>query len=196
MENINRVIGKNLTILRKNAKLTQLELAEKLKYSDKAISKWENGESMPNIEILLNLATFYGITLNDLTTPMEKAIKNKHVTNPNKLIISLLAISVVWLLATVLFVYSNIIFQKNAWIVFVWAVPVSCIVGLVFNSLWGIRRNNFIIISIMLWSLLASLYLQFLDYNAYMIFILGAPVQLSIFLWANLKKHPKIKKSK
>lgn len=66
MDDINKIIGKNLLKLRKSAKLTQMELAEKFNYSDKSISKWENGESLPSVEILHELSTFYGTTLNDL----------------------------------------------------------------------------------------------------------------------------------
>ena len=65
---INVIIGKNLSNLRKQAKLTQLELAEKFNYSDKSISKWEAGDSMPSIEILNQLAKFYNVTLDYLVT--------------------------------------------------------------------------------------------------------------------------------
>jgi len=68
MEEINVIIGKNLSTLRKQAKLTQMELAEKFNYSDKSISKWEAGDSMPSIEILSELAKFYGVTLDYLVT--------------------------------------------------------------------------------------------------------------------------------
>ena len=67
MDDINKIIGKNLLILRKNAKLTQMELAERFNYSDKTISKWESGESLPSIEILYELAKFYNTTLDALT---------------------------------------------------------------------------------------------------------------------------------
>jgi transcriptional regulator with XRE-family HTH domain len=52
MRDVRQIIADNLIELRKVNKLTQLELAEKLNYSDKAISKWERGESLPDVEIL------------------------------------------------------------------------------------------------------------------------------------------------
>ncbi|MFQ8954332.1 MAG: helix-turn-helix domain-containing protein [Oscillospiraceae bacterium] len=52
MEKLNFIIAKNLSELRRKNKLTQLEVAEKLNYSDKAVSKWEQGESLPGIEVL------------------------------------------------------------------------------------------------------------------------------------------------
>ena len=60
------VIGKNITRLRKLANMTQLELAEKLNYSDKSISKWEQGNGIPDVRILIQLAELFGVTLDDL----------------------------------------------------------------------------------------------------------------------------------
>ena len=52
MEDIKKIISKNIQTLRKDADLTQSELAERLNYSDKAVSKWERGESVPDIVVL------------------------------------------------------------------------------------------------------------------------------------------------
>ena len=52
MKELREIIGENLTELRKQKGYTQISLAEKLNYSDKAISKWENGSSLPPIDIL------------------------------------------------------------------------------------------------------------------------------------------------
>lgn len=198
MDNVNKIIGKNLLNLRKNAKLTQLELAEKFNYSDKTISKWESGESLPSVEVLFEIATFYGVTLNDLVSeqesikPIEKKEK-KPKRYPPKLVITLLAVSVVWLCATVTFVclllFANITYP----ICFLWAVPASCIVLLVFNSIWGRFRYLFIILSVLVWSILTSLHIQLLIYsiNIWPIYILGAPLQIAIILWGALVRKPK-----
>ena len=69
MENIsetNKLIAKNLTYYRKAAGWTQAELAEKINYSDKSVSKWESGNGVPDVYTLLQLAELYGVTLNDL----------------------------------------------------------------------------------------------------------------------------------
>ena len=115
MEEISKIIGKNLLILRKNAKLTQAEFAEKFNYSDKSISKWEAGESLPNIEVLHEVASFYGVTLDSLTKEenvLEKKTKAKQKKQrmfPAKLIITLLSCCAVWIVATSLFVTFKII---------------------------------------------------------------------------------------
>ena len=56
MDNLNYIVSKNLSDLRKRNGLTQAELAEKLNYSDKAVSKWEKGESLPGVEVLYKLS--------------------------------------------------------------------------------------------------------------------------------------------
>ena len=68
MEDLKDVIAKNLVELRTNAKLTQLQLAEMLNYSDKAVSKWERGEAIPDIRVLTKIAEIYGVTLDDIVS--------------------------------------------------------------------------------------------------------------------------------
>ena len=59
-------IGKFIAECRKNQNLTQMQLAEKLNITDRAISKWENGRSMPDSSIMLELCEILKITVNDL----------------------------------------------------------------------------------------------------------------------------------
>lgn len=201
MDDINKIIGKNLLILRKNAKLTQMELADRFNYSDKTISKWESGESLPNIEILYELAQFYGTTLNALTQENDivettNNSKQKDKMFPTKLIITLLAVSAIWLLATVLFVTFKIVYAKNFPLLFLWAVPISCIVLIIFNSIWGKYYYLFAILSVLIWSTLACVHLQLIQYNIWIIYILGIPLQVAIILWAALIKKPRNSKKK
>lgn len=197
--NTNEVVSANLVKLRKKNKLTQAELAERIHYSDKSISKWEKGESCPSIAVALEIASFYGLTLNDLVDQnleiddMPSAQNKPH--NYSYLVITLLACSVVWLVATIAFIYVTLFLQgAGAWISFVCAVPVTCIVLLIFNSLWGNKRLNYLIISIFTWTLLTSIFLVILLASQYAdllwtIFILGIPIQVSTILWSQLKRH-------
>lgn len=59
-------IGKLIADCRRKANLTQLQLAEKLRITDRAISKWETGKSLPDSAIMLELCNTLGITVNDL----------------------------------------------------------------------------------------------------------------------------------
>ena len=64
-------IGKFIAEKRKENNLTQLELAEKLNMTDRAISKWECGKSMPDSSIMLELCSILGISVNELLTGEE-----------------------------------------------------------------------------------------------------------------------------
>jgi len=191
MEQIRYIIANNLVTLRKKYNLKQSEVAEKLNYSDKTISKWETGEIVPNVENLVELCKLYGVTLDQITTQnlnidVDSSFVKKQ--NTNKLAISLLAVSAVWIIATIVFVYANLISHLSIWQVFVWAVPASMIIAIIFNSLWGKKKVNYIFISILVWSLIASIYLQFLQYNLIPLFFIGIPCQVAILLWSGIKK--------
>ena len=191
MNNVKDILAQNLIKLRTENNLTQTELAEKLNYTDKSISKWEHGETTPPIDVLKDIADLYNVSLDYLVTetPDEFYDKKYNVKEnaPNKLLITLLSTSIVWIIATMLFVYSSIFKIERPWLFFVFAVPVSMIVLLVFNCIWGRRTLTFIIISILMWSTLACLYLYLLEYNLWSIFIIGAPLQVALVLWSQLK---------
>ena len=206
MEDINKIIGNNLLKLRKEKKLTQLELAEKFNYSDKSISKWENGESLPSVDILHQLATFYNTTLDGLTSedvlastnnPKNKKFKQKKEHSPKmfptKPIITLLAVCAVWICATVLFVMLKITLEINYSMCFMWAWCASFIVLTVFISIWGTNKMLFPTISILMWTTIASIHLQLLlaNINIWPIYFLGIPLQIAIILWGALVKKPK-----
>jgi transcriptional regulator with XRE-family HTH domain len=193
MDRTNEIVSANLVKLRKSRKLTQAELAEQIHYSDKSISKWEIGESCPSISVALEIAKFYGVTLNDLVNEdleTEEISKEKKQYNYSRLIITLLACSVVWLIATLAFIYGMILTLPYQWLYFLYAVPVTCIVLIVFNSIWGNRRLNYTIISVFTWSSLATAFFHVLAMTGHVIwiiFIIGVPVQVSIVLWSQLK---------
>lgn len=200
MDEINNIIAVNLVKLRKKNKLTQAELAEQIHYSDKSISKWEKGESCPSIAVANEISKYYGITLNDLideNLDAEEIQCNEVETRSlSYSVITLLACSVVWLIAAVIFVYGTLVGLVHSWLTFVCAIPITCIVLLIFNSLWGNRRKNYHILSVLNWTLLSSIFLLVLfasefKYVLWVIFIIGIPVQISIILWSQLKRTPK-----
>ncbi|MBQ2251667.1 MAG: helix-turn-helix transcriptional regulator [Clostridia bacterium] len=194
--NIQEILISNLISLRKSRSLTQIELGEKINYSDKTISKWENGDSCPNIEAVHKLAKFYDVSIDDLLSEdfqIDKKIVAEKQRSYSKLIISLLAVMTVWLIATIIFVAISLLDVANAWMVFIIAVPESAIVSLVFNSIWGNTRFNYLIVSILLWTLLTTIFLSALKYASvlWVIFLIGVPIQIAIILWSQLKRKKK-----
>lgn len=195
MKDVQQILINNLIALRHARGLTQIELGEQVNYSDKTISKWENGDSCPGIEAVYRLAAFYGVRIDDLlredfspdvplSAEQEKAEKQRKYS---KLVIALLAVMAVWVIATILFVAGMLNQTAAAWLFFIDAIPSSCVTLLVFNSLWGRRRMNYLIITVLVWTLLAAIYLRVRLYQLWAIFLLGIPVQVAIILWSQLK---------
>ena len=200
MEEIRKIIGKNLSELRKNKGLTQLELAEKFNYTDRAVSKWENGETLPDIDTLYVLCEFYGVTLDYLTHEDNfKYIKeNRETPLSNKVWITSLGASIAWLLATVVFVISLLQNAKPLWEAFVWAVPLSALLVVFFNRLFF--RNKFVYFiawSLFVWGAITASFLSLYSiYNVWPIYLIGIPAQAILFIWLNIKKVPKEKTTK
>lgn len=196
MTDLKLIIAKNIAELRKASKLTQIELAERLNYSDKAISKWERGESIPEIGVLKEIADLFGVTLDYLvqkehTAPSKPEIKT---SKQNHAFITGMSVLLVWLVATFAFVVIDLVTHTAAhWLAFVWAVPVSFIVWLVLNSVWFNRRLNFLIVSLLMWTVLAALYVSFLpfNFNIWLVFVLGVPGQIIILFWSRLRYKQK-----
>ena len=190
MNELKVTIANNIANLRKLNGITQSDLAQKLNYSDKAVSKWERGESLPDICVLKQIADIFGVTVDYLLDEHAEKNKEKYLKQPqiqNKIIIVALWVSIVWIIATIIFVYVELNTLYTAWSVYVWAVPVSALIVLAFNNRWGTRKGSFWIASVFIWSLLASIYIQLLQYNTWMVFLVGIPIQIAIILWANIK---------
>ena len=193
-------IGVNISAYRKQIGWTQAELAEKLNYSDKAVSKWERGESVPDVLILANLAEQMGITVNDLLADpdalpeqtgavqqvmgrvVEKTLKRK----ADKNIILGLSSILVWFVALFVYVLLSTLEISKSWLAFFYAVPADAIVMLSLRSAWRDFRWNRILISTIMWGSILSIYMTVLilcGFNAWKIFLLGIPGQVAIWLW-------------
>ena len=186
---LRRTISKNIAAYRKAHKDTQAGLAEKLNYSDKSVSKWERGESVPDIYILTQIADLYGITVSNLIGEVEPPKASKPTYH---MFILLLSVSLVFAIAAVLFsafLIAEVPFR--AWLFFVYAVPVSAIVCIVFTSLWwGIWQQG-VSISVLIWSLGVCLYLSLPLPNLSLLFIVCAALQSLVLLWELFRKFRK-----
>lgn len=193
MVDLKPAVAKNIIQLRKARNWTQTELAQKLNYSDKAVSKWEREESIPDVNVLKEIAGLFGVTVDYLLEAEHEETKTVSVPRQkkrNRLIIALLSASGVFLIATVLFVFTGLLpiyLGQPAWMIYIYAIPVALVVLLVFNSVWGRRGVNFLIITLLVWSALLAVYLSFHVDNIWLIFVIGAPAQVIILLSATLK---------
>lgn len=206
MSDLREIIAKNICELRADAGMTQSKLAERLNYSDKAISKWERAESMPDVAVLKQLAELFGVSVDYLLTTEHEASQpdamSLRAANRNRFIVSALSAMLVWLIATYAFIQMHISLPDSAlppWMTFIYAIPTSSVVVLVFNSIWGRRRLNYLIITVMVWSLILSVYLTALTLGAgnfWMMFFLGVPAQIIIVLWSGLSVRKNRKTAK
>lgn len=199
-EKLKLQLGANIASYRKSLGLTQVGLAEKLNYSDKAVSKWERGESVPDVLTLTQLAELYGVTVDDLladpnalpeTTSkvekvMEKAVEKTLKRKADKVMILGLSSLLVWFVALLLFVVLSSIDLPFSWLAFIYAIPADAIVMLSLRSAWKDFRWNKTLVSVIVWGSLLSIYvslLVFLKVNIWKIFLLGIPGQIAIFMW-------------
>lgn len=196
MQELKLTIAKNIQKLRQEKQMTQLELAQKLNYSDKSVSKWERGESLPDIIVLKSIADLFEVTLDYLVEeehngkPMNKEQMNKNYRR-NCYIVTGTSIFIVALLATLIYVILAMIFPGTYYpgLCYAYAVPVALVVWLVFNSIWFNPRNNFIIVSLLVWSLLLALYVTFfmMGFSILPILLVGIPAQMIIWVWSRLR---------
>lgn len=186
-------IGKNIMRLRKTANMTQLELAERLNYSDKSISKWEQGNGIPDIRILIRLSQLFGVTLDDLVREHEeRKILSRNARFIRRMVIICCAVALCWLVAVVCFVLSGIIMPalKSTWLSFVYVIPVSAVVVLVFACVWRYKIARIVSVSLLIWTTLACCYLTAYvcgyTENMWLLFLIGIPLQtlaLFFFVW-------------
>lgn len=205
MSEFRDTIAKNICDLRTEARMTQLALAEVLNYSDKAVSKWERGESVPDIFMLKRIADYFGVSVDyllesDHSESIKEKIARHKLSARNRFVISFLATTLVWFIATFVFV-SMLIFSPDLplrpWLMFIYAIPTSATVALVFNSIWGRHKLNYLIISILLWSFLLAVFMTLIivfGLNIWPVFLLGIPGQAIIIIWSGLTGKSKLNK--
>lgn len=194
MEQFKRTVASNITTLRIATGLTQVDLGEKLNYSDKSISKWERAEALPDAYVLKQMADIFGVTVDYLlthhesNTPLPVAPTHRY----SRRVITSIAFCGVWTAALLAFVVVWLAAEIPMWQFFVGALPVSLMVVMILHFLWGKKLGNFLLISAFLWSLLLSIFLCLLPTcNTWPLFLIGIPAQIIILLSFNVKKRQK-----
>lgn len=200
MKDIKELVSQNLISLRKQNNLTQVELSEKINYSDKAISRWEKGEVLPSLEILQDLAYLYNVPisyfLEEHPDNYTKNLKEKTINIYTA--IMLMIILAIWTIAIFLFFvlaqYKDVYYPMC----FIWPIPMTAFTVQLVIQYFIKSKYSIIPASIGLWTLIASFYLQKISLNLWPIFLLGIPIQIAIILTDLVKiiRSPKVKKNK
>ena len=201
MDELKKIVARNIATLRSKAHLTQFELGEKLNYSDKAVSRWERGEAIPDAYVLLMMSEIFGVTVDYLLkahseeellceneeneAPEEEKTKG---FSPNHRRITLLTFISIWAISLLTFLVTAMV-GTAFWQIFIYAIPVSAIVLLVLNSIWGTRNHNLILVSALVWSILLVIHISLLTLgNFWMIYLLGIPAQVIILIAFSIRK--------
>ena len=190
-------LASNIAKYRKAQNLTQVELAEKLNYSDKAVSKWERGEAVPDLSVLKQIADLFGVKIDTLiqepTIDKPKPVRN---ITKKRAIISLCSAGLVWLVAICFYAFINIIIPsiERTWMSFIVALPITFIVLFVLTSVWGKSIINTILLSLLVWTAILAIYLCLLflltspPIKLWYIFLVGIPLQALIIFWFLYRK--------
>ena len=202
-ENLSSVIAKNLSTLRKEKGLTQGEIAERFHYSDKSISKWEKGESLPDIGVLKELAAFYEVSLDFLVTEhSEEALKEKAIDSPRsllkeKLILTMLGICTVISIICIAEVILRINLSVSSWQSFelyFWLPAASFLTLIVFSQKWQWQRTKLVSAIFFVWLTCLALYLE-LGYDlgakgwqCWFVLLIPIPITVGIFLTKGLRR--------
>lgn len=194
---LKEITGQNIVTLRTRAHMTQSELGEQIRYTDKAVSRWERGEAVPDAYVLLMIADLFGVTVDYLlhehnkdeeaetipslvpVEPDDEEIRAAKKKKRNRRTIEIISFLSVWTVALLVFTVLSICGNPD-WRMFIYAIPLSFTVLLILNSIWGKKIYNFFFISLILWGILLSLYLILLEYNLWMLFLVGAPAQIIV----------------
>ncbi len=169
MQDVKVIFAQNLISLRKQMKLTQIELAEKINYSDKAVSKWERGESIPDVTVLMTIASLFGVTLDFLVTEhaepevvAEQTSYAKAVKKRNRLLVAAITFFAIAALETVVFATLQSVFGtlgENLLYCYVYPIPAAAIVAIVFTSLWARPSLRFWSVTLLIVSLILDAFL-------------------------------------
>ncbi len=186
-------IARNIAALRRAYNMTQAELAEKLSYSDKSISKWERGDGLPDVFVLTKIASLFGVTVNDLLAretpePQTPAPVQKSILRSRHSLITALSVGLVWFVAALVFFFIKVFVPESpwAWMVFVYALPAASTVLVVFMHLWWKIIPQCLSVSLLVWSIAVCVHLTAVlpgVRNVTMIYVAAGVFQVLVILW-------------
>lgn len=189
MEDLKFITAANIISLRTKAGMTQAQLAELLNYSDKSVSKWERAEAVPDAYVLKHMSEIFGVSVDYLLSSHNEwePISQKQKRRYRSEIIVLISMTGIWTLAFFIFIIGWIL-GHMLWLVFIYAVPISLITLLVFNSVWENGKRNYYIVSTLVASIFVMVYLTLLRWNPWQLLLLIIPAELIVFLAFRVKK--------
>lgn len=194
-KDLKSIVAQNIFYLRTINQMTQYELGKKLNYSDKAISKWERADGLPDVYVLKKMSELFGVSVDYMLTEhteQDKKVETKTIKKSKALLGNVIKIG----LATISLLVFVIIAMVTGgevyyWQVFIYAIPAIAVTGIVFGAILKKRWVVLLYVSLLMWSILAAVFfalLQFAnDHKVWLIFFLGIPAQVIILLSFKIK---------
>lgn len=204
MEDLKLIFARNLVALRRKEKLTQAEFAEKINYSDKAVSKWERAESVPDVTVLVSIARFFGVTLDFLVTEHENTVSAAEELQPHKGVARNRLITYAIVMFGMLLIEMVVFFSIGATVpsigerilyCLVFPLPLAAVVSVVLCSVWDKKVFTFLSVSALVWAVIADAFLivRIVFAPFPWIFLIGFPAEFIVALSFGFIRRPKKK---
>jgi len=186
MEDLKVIFASNLIAVRKKNGMSQMELGEKLSYSDKTISKWERAEGLPDVVTLKALSEIFNVSTDWFLSPHDNqwVPPAERINLKNIVSISIIGI---WTVATLAFIILWMLGIK-LWLIFPCALPVTFIVWLILNSIFYRGRHNMWLTHCLLLSLFGVVYFLF-GRDLWPLVFVAVPCHTIVFLSFHIKKR-------
>ena len=186
---IKEIISRNIVNLRKEKGLTQIELADALHYSNKAISKWEKGDSLPDAETLYEIAKFFNVSIEYLFTNHDEVILNKEQANKIRKKEIIFYTSLVTIVGLLVYSFIALIFSiipqlsKNNVITILLLDGAGVIaIILIIQICLKVKKYITLLLSLLIWNLTIGLSLLFWEYSINYIYVIAILLQIIVII--------------
>ena len=184
MKDIRDIVSQNLIKIRKKNNLTQVDLSNKINYSDNAISRWEKGEVLPSLETLQTLSLIYGVPLSYFIEEHEDEQTKIYNSKKRSLYFAIMSsailsvLSIAALLFLLLHNYTGVYYPNC----FIWTAPIIAFIIKKTIKVCYKDKLSLLTSSICSWTTLTAVYFQWFSLNIWPIFLIGMPVQITLIL--------------
>ncbi len=184
MNDIRDIVSKNLIKLRKQNNLTQVDLSNKINYSDNAISRWEKGEVLPSLETLQTLSLIYNVPLTYFIEEHEDEQTKLYNSKKRSLSFAIMSSAILSVLSicALLFLLLHNYTGNYYYNCFVWAAPIIAFIVKRTIKICYKDKLSLLTSSICSWTTITAVYFQWFSLNIWPIFLIGMPVQITLIL--------------
>ena len=189
-EELTVTFASNLVRLRQHAGMKQSDLAAKLNYSDKSISKWERAEALPDVIVIKKIADIFSVSVDFLLTSHDEWSAPK-INKANKEFNTWMIIGVAMFGIITFTCLLFVIFWmrgKLYWEILLASIPVALITLLVLNTLWNDQKNNVYIVMALVFGIFILMYYLLRQYTPWQLLFVLIPSEVVVYLSFQIKR--------